>query len=81
MCTLIINYLFIQEMESRRFYTSHCDVKVLLTCSVCNLCVHTTCYGASEELQASLAVWKCEKCQGDELDAVSMIHYFIYHNR
>ncbi|XP_049797916.1 lysine-specific demethylase 4C-like isoform X6 [Schistocerca nitens] len=63
-----------KEMESRRFFDSHTGVKVLLTCVECQLCVHTTCYGTSEQLPSAAGNirgnWRCERCLFGSLGSV-----------
>ncbi|XP_049843093.1 uncharacterized protein LOC126293757 isoform X19 [Schistocerca gregaria] len=63
-----------KEMESRRFFDSHTGVKVLLTCIECQLCVHTTCYGTSEQLPSAAGNirgnWRCERCLFGSLGSV-----------
>lgn len=43
---------------------------ILLVCSACKLCVHSSCYGADVSNHNNNQDWKCDRCAANDLDAV-----------
>ncbi|XP_066996796.2 uncharacterized protein [Anabrus simplex] len=60
--------------DCKRTPGAHSDVKVLLTCKNCLLCVHSSCYGV-EGIPSRPSSWQCDKCSTNQHDQVCCLCY------